>query len=154
MLLIDCPYCGPRDEAEFNCGGEAHIARPLAENTITDAEFGEYLFLRDNPKGIFTERWVHSAGCRRWFNAVRDTYSHEIIEIYPMGSTPASSAGKSAYDNSWRRQTAAEAAAKPGGGVKKPAKKAAAKKAAAKKAPAKKAPAKKAAAKKASAKKA
>ena len=144
MLLIDCPYCGPRDEAEFNCGGEAHIARPLAENEITDAEFGEYLFLRDNPKGVFTERWVHNAGCRRWFNAVRDTLSHEFIEIYPMGSTPASPAGKNAYDNSWRRQTAAEAASKPAGPVKKAAKKAAAKKPVAKKAAAKKAMAKKA----------
>ncbi|MFO1061925.1 MAG: sarcosine oxidase subunit delta [Dongiaceae bacterium] len=28
MLLITCPYCGPRDEEEFSYGGEAHIARP------------------------------------------------------------------------------------------------------------------------------
>ena len=53
MLIIPCPYCGPRDEIEFACGGEAHIARPLAENTITDAEFADYLFIRDNPKGVF-----------------------------------------------------------------------------------------------------
>ena len=57
MLIISCPYCGPRDEIEFVCGGEAHIARPLANNTITDAEFAEYLFIRDNPKGVFLERW-------------------------------------------------------------------------------------------------
>ena len=31
MMLIECPFCGPRDETEFSCGGEAHIARPLAE---------------------------------------------------------------------------------------------------------------------------
>jgi len=24
------------------------------------------------------ERWVHSAGCRRWFNLVRDTVTHEM----------------------------------------------------------------------------
>jgi len=24
------------------------------------------------------ERWVHTAGCRRWFNVVRDTVTHEI----------------------------------------------------------------------------
>ena len=46
MLIIPCPYCGPRDEIEFACGGEAHIARPLAENKITDAEFADYLFIR------------------------------------------------------------------------------------------------------------
>ena len=29
MLIITCPFCGPRDEVEFACGGEAHITRPL-----------------------------------------------------------------------------------------------------------------------------
>ena len=42
MLLINCPHCGPREESEFSCGGEAHIARPLAENTLTDAAFADY----------------------------------------------------------------------------------------------------------------
>ena len=113
MLLITCPHCGPREESEFSCGGEAHIARPLAENSLTDAEFAGYLFLRDNPKGMFLERWRHVAGCRRWFNMARDTVTHEIVEIYPMGSTPKSNAGKAAHADNWRRDTAAEAAAKP-----------------------------------------
>ena len=113
MLLIKCPFCGDRDELEFSCGGEAHIARPLAENTLTDAEFADYLFIRDNPKGVFLERWIHTDGCRRWFNVARDTVSHEIIEVYPMGETPKTEAAKAAHKASWRRQTAAEAAAKP-----------------------------------------
>ena len=104
--------------------GEAHIARPLAENSLTDAAFADYLFLRDNPKGLFLERWRHAAGCRRWFNMARDTVSHEIVEIYPMGSLPASKAGKTAHADSWRRDSAAEAAAKP---AKKSAKKSAGK---------------------------
>ena len=62
---------------------------------------------------VFLERWRHAAGCRRWFNVVRDTVSHQIIEIYAMGSLPKSKAGKNAYQTSWRRDTAAEAAAKP-----------------------------------------
>ena len=113
MLIIPCPYCGPRDEIEFACGGEAHIARPLAKNTITDAEFADYLFIRDNPKGVFLERWRHSAGCRRWFNLARDTVTHEIIEVYPMGSTPKKLISKTSYASSWRRNSAAEKAAKP-----------------------------------------
>ena len=113
MLLIDCPHCGLRDETEFACGGEAHIARPLAENAITDAEFAEYLFWRDNPKGVFLERWCHTTGCRQWFNAARDTVTNEFIEIYAMGSMPASKAGKAAFADAWRRNTASEAAAKP-----------------------------------------
>ena len=112
MLIIPCPYCGPRDEIEFACGGEAHIARPLAENKITDAEFADYLFIRDNPKGIFLERWRHSAGCRRWFNLARDTVTHEIIEVYPLTSLPKKAAAKTTYSSSWRRRTAAERAAK------------------------------------------
>ena len=113
MLIIPCPYCGPRDEIEFACGGEAHIARPLAENMITDAEFADYLFIRDNPKGVFLERWRHSAGCRRWFNVARDTVTHEILEVYPMGSTPKKAISKTSYASSWRRNTVAEKAAKP-----------------------------------------
>lgn len=148
MLLITCPHCGPREESEFACGGEAHIARPLIENSITDAEFADYLFLRDNPKGMFLERWRHTAGCRRWFNVARDTVSHDIIEIYAMGSLPRKAAAKAAYDNSWRRSSPAELAAVASD--KKPAKKkATAKKAASKKTADKKAAAKKAVAKKA-----
>ena len=113
MLLIHCPHCGARDEAEFSCGGEAHIARPLAENKINDAKFADYLFYRHNPKGVFLERWRHAAGCRKWFNAVRDTVTDEIIEIYPMGSQPKTKAGKEAYQANWRRASAAEKAAVP-----------------------------------------
>ena len=25
MLLIECPYCGPRDETEYRHGGQAHV---------------------------------------------------------------------------------------------------------------------------------
>jgi sarcosine oxidase subunit delta len=42
---------------------------------------------------------------------VRDTVSHDILEVYAMGSKPRRTAGKKAYNNSWRRTTAAEAAA-------------------------------------------
>ena len=49
MLKINCPFCGNRDETEFSCGGEAHIARPIADNKLTDTAFSEYLFMRDNP---------------------------------------------------------------------------------------------------------
>jgi sarcosine oxidase, subunit delta len=28
MLLVPCPYCGPRPEVEFRGGGEAHVKRP------------------------------------------------------------------------------------------------------------------------------
>ena len=124
MLLIECPFCGPRDETEFSCGGEAHIARPLAENKISDADFADYLFMRDNPKGLFLERWRHSAGCRRWFNMARDTVSHDVVEVYLMGALPKAAAAKSVYNTSWRRDTAAEQAARPARASQKQAAKA------------------------------
>lgn len=88
MMLITCPYCGPRNETEYHYGGQAHIPFPAefpAEDELTDREWAEYLFYRDNTMGQFAERWVHSAGCRRWFNAIRDTVSYEFLAVYPMG---------------------------------------------------------------------
>ena len=38
-----------------------------------------------NPKGIFYERWVHTHGCKKWFNAVRNTSTDEILKIYKLG---------------------------------------------------------------------
>jgi heterotetrameric sarcosine oxidase delta subunit len=89
MLLIDCPWCGPRDEIEFHCGGEAHIARPADPDALTDEAWADYLFMRTNPKGWLRERWVHSQGCRRWFNLVRSTVTHEIVAVYRIGERPA-----------------------------------------------------------------
>jgi heterotetrameric sarcosine oxidase delta subunit len=88
MLLISCPWCGPRDEHEFAYGGEAHIARPIEPDALNDAEWADYLFMRSNPMGRHRERWVHSHGCRRWFNMLRDTASHEIRAVYMMGEEP------------------------------------------------------------------
>ncbi|HYJ60244.1 MAG TPA: sarcosine oxidase subunit delta, partial [Actinomycetota bacterium] len=50
MLLIRCPWCGDRDEIEFRYGGQAHIAYPDDPEAVSDAEWAELLFLRDNPK--------------------------------------------------------------------------------------------------------
>ncbi len=85
MFIISCPWCGERQEHEFHCGGEAHIARPLETEKLSDEEWGDYVFMRTNPKGLHFERWCHEHGCRRWFNIARDTVTHEIKAIYLMG---------------------------------------------------------------------
>lgn len=85
MLLIRCPWCGPRDETEFHYGGAAGVAYPADPAACSDEEWGRYLFVRENPKGPFAERWCHTAGCRRWFNAVRDTLTNEILRVYRIG---------------------------------------------------------------------
>lgn len=76
MLLIDCPHCGPRDENEYHYGGQAGIPYPLGETT--DEDWAAFVFLRDNPKGWFRERWFHVHGCRTWFDVERHTATHEV----------------------------------------------------------------------------
>ncbi|NHT77940.1 heterotetrameric sarcosine oxidase delta subunit [Rhizobium sp. PP-F2F-G38] len=86
MLLIHCPYCEEeRSELEFRAAGDAHIARPENIAAISDEEFEEYFFLRDNPKGLIFERWRHIAGCGRFFNAARDTVSDRFLKTYKAG---------------------------------------------------------------------
>ena len=88
MLLIACPWCGPRDETEFRYGGQSGIAYPADPESLSDAEWADFLFMRDNTKGDFHERWMHAAGCRRWFNVIRSTIDHRIIAVYRMGERP------------------------------------------------------------------
>jgi len=88
MLRIPCPYCGIRDQVEFQFGGESHLSRPAQPDQASDLEWAEYLFYRKNPRGVHYERWVHGYGCRQWFNLARNTLTHEIIEAYPMGQLP------------------------------------------------------------------
>ncbi len=85
MLIITCPHCGPRPEIEFRYGGEAHVPRPAATETLDDAAVADRLYLRTNPKGLHRERWRHAHGCGRFFNAVRDTVSDVFLATYRVG---------------------------------------------------------------------
>jgi heterotetrameric sarcosine oxidase delta subunit len=88
MLLIDCPWCGPRGEIEFSYGGPSHVTRPGPPEAVSDAEWAKYLHTRQNPKGLHLERWRHTQGCRQWFNLARDTVTHRITAVYRMGEPP------------------------------------------------------------------
>lgn len=89
MFHIYCPYCEElREEEEFHPKGQAHIARPEDPDACSDEEWGDYLFFRDNPRGIHHEMWLHAVGCRKFFNITRNTVSYEILETYKMGEQP------------------------------------------------------------------
>jgi methylglutamate dehydrogenase subunit B len=77
MLLIPCPWCGPRSQVEFTYGGDATVRRPPTD--APEAAWFDYVYLRDNPCGPHDELWLHGAGCRRWFKVRRDTRTHEIL---------------------------------------------------------------------------
>jgi len=76
MHQIDCPWCGKRDEAEFQYQGDATVVRPGPKASAE--AFFKYVYVRDNPRGWHIEWWHHIAGCRQWVKVVRHTLSHEI----------------------------------------------------------------------------
>jgi sarcosine oxidase subunit delta len=95
MLLIHCPYCEEmREEEEFSSAGQAHIERPLNPEKISDEQWAHYLFFRKNPRGLHHEMWLHAAGCRKYFNATRNTVTYQIMETYKMGQQPSVTASE------------------------------------------------------------
>ncbi len=98
MLLIKCPWCGERDESEFAYGGEAGIVRPVNPDSLDDAQWADYLFMRKNTKGTHHEQWNHAQGCRRWFNAERDTVTYRISQTWKIGDSPESPVSQGSPD--------------------------------------------------------
>ncbi|GAA1915555.1 sarcosine oxidase subunit delta family protein [Nocardioides lentus] len=92
MLRIPCPHCGERDETEFGYGGEAGVDYPADPAALDDAAWGDFLFVRADPAGWFTERWCHVAACREWLVVERHTVTDEIRSARfagdPVGGTP------------------------------------------------------------------
>ena len=74
-MRIPCPYCGPRDSAEFSYLGDASVRRPGSDG----ATMYDDIYLRDNPAGKLEELWYHGAGCHAWLAVTRDTRTHEIF---------------------------------------------------------------------------
>ncbi|HET6566153.1 MAG TPA: sarcosine oxidase subunit delta [Xanthomonadales bacterium] len=90
MLRIPCPHCGLRDLAEFRYGGEAGVVRPAEPAACSDEEWANYLYFRNNHKGLQQERWVHIHGCRQWFELRRDNLTHDVAHdlTQPQGESP------------------------------------------------------------------
>ena len=62
----------------------AHVSYPEDPAAMSDEEWADYLFVRDNTRGLFAERWVHALGCRRWFNAIRDTATYRFESVHRL----------------------------------------------------------------------
>ncbi len=77
MLRIDCPICGLRDETEFTYGADATVTRPAMDEADPGAWL-DYVFNRDNPRGLHKEYWHHVQGCRQWLVQERNTLTHEM----------------------------------------------------------------------------
>ena len=75
-FLIACPLCGLRDVYEFRYGGEIQ-KRPAPGSDQTT--WAGYLYARTNIDGVERAWWFHRTGCRRWFQAERDTRDNHVL---------------------------------------------------------------------------
>jgi sarcosine oxidase subunit delta len=78
MLLICCPHCGPRAQAEFVF--ERPVETIVAVDTPTRV-LVEKLYTRTNARGVSAELWRHARGCRAWLRIERNTVTHVISAI-------------------------------------------------------------------------
>jgi sarcosine oxidase subunit delta len=68
---------GPRNIAEFVCGGEMReVPDP---DRCSDEEWADHVFMQDNQAGEVVEWWLH-APTAFWFIARRDTRTDHILE--------------------------------------------------------------------------
>ena len=84
MLVIECPFCGPRNSSEFSFSG---LVKPRPEGDPSQAEWRKYLYEQDNFAGFARERWFHVNGCRTFIDMVRHSVTNEIRSIDPVGRT-------------------------------------------------------------------
>ena len=85
MPLFSCPFCGPRDETEFQFCTEAGKARPEPAGEVPAEAWSRYLHFDRNLRGAVREVWLHVT-CGEFFVLERDTLTHAV-------SGPVSSRG-------------------------------------------------------------
>ena len=108
MILLPCPWCGPRAATEFAHIGEVS-ARP-DPGSATPTQWRGYLYLRANPCGWTSETWYHRMGCRRFITVERHTETNEVRSATAAGvaEVPGTAAGMT-------KVPAGDAAARTGG---------------------------------------
>jgi sarcosine oxidase subunit delta len=88
-MRIKCPYCGDRGNEEFAYHGDANVARPdgqipEAADAPSWSAWMDYVYLRDNPAGLFRELWYHASGCHAWLVVTRNLVTHAISGVEPV----------------------------------------------------------------------
>lgn len=78
MMLIDCPCCGPRAQAEFVY---ERTCDSIVTPEMSPEEAVARLYARTNPRGLDDELWRHAYGCRQWLVLRRDRRTHAILSV-------------------------------------------------------------------------
>ncbi len=82
MMLIPCPHCGPRAQAEFVY--ERTVDSVVAPDAVPEEAMAR-LFTRANPRGLDDEIWRHTFGCRAWLVLSRHRVTHVIEAVCAVG---------------------------------------------------------------------
>jgi len=77
MLLLTCPFCGPRNSDEFIYRGVPRV-RPRQAEQAQPQQWRRYLYLQGNVAGWQRERWFHLSGCRRFIEVERNTITNKL----------------------------------------------------------------------------
>jgi len=77
--FINCPHSGPRPKEEFTIKG-AVLDRP--NPTAGFDAWMDYVYWRENKRGVIAEFWHHTSGTRRWLVVLRDSQTHEIAQVH------------------------------------------------------------------------
>lgn len=77
-MLINCPHCGKRPIEEFTFLGDAGPRRPTSNDPAAMDQWFDYVYLRDNPRGLIDEFVHHASGCRAWLVVTRNAETHDI----------------------------------------------------------------------------
>ena len=80
--LITCPNCGPRDVHEYRHGGEISALSKRKGASASDEELALYFYFRKNVYGDQKEWWFHTYGCKKWFQAIRNTATNKVHETF------------------------------------------------------------------------
>src|SRR5262249_62082072 len=86
MILLPCPWCGPRDASEFGHVGES-LPRPDPA-AASPEQWRSYLYLRANTCGWVVETWYHRLSCRRFIKVERHTETNETRQTRPAPHAP------------------------------------------------------------------
>ncbi|VAW31978.1 hypothetical protein MNBD_CHLOROFLEXI01-4621 [hydrothermal vent metagenome] len=81
MIQLNCPNCGSRNVSEYRFGGE-YNPRPQQPMAVSQEEWTDYLFFKENKLGVQKEWWYHRAGCGSWFLAERHTKTNVVERSY------------------------------------------------------------------------
>jgi heterotetrameric sarcosine oxidase delta subunit len=76
VILLPCPYCGPRNASEFRYIGE--LSERPDPNATSAEEWRAFMYMRANPANWTTETWFHRAGCRQHLVVERHTVTNEV----------------------------------------------------------------------------